>query len=69
MEEIYFVVRCDDSHKYGSSWYTLMAYPNSLEGAKRFCQEYAIKEPHCKFIIAKSIMVTEQQIQVNLKEV
>jgi len=69
MEERYFVIRCDENRSYGNGWFTLMAYPNSLEGAKRFCNEFATKEPHCKFLIAKTIIVAEQQIQVNLKEV
>ena len=69
MEERYFVIREDKERKYGSDWFRLMAYPNSLKGATDFCEEYARKEPRCNFMIAKLIMYADTNVQIEMKEI
>ncbi|MBO7509938.1 MAG: hypothetical protein J6T35_02035 [Bacteroidales bacterium] len=69
MEERYFVVREDKERMYGSNWFTLMAFPNSLDGAKSHCLNLTKKEPNCKFMIAKVIMVADVNVDIKLTEV
>lgn len=67
MKERYFVIRWNSSYSSGRQ-FEVVAFPQTLEAAKDFASEYAKKDTVNSYVIAKSIITVDINVDIKFNE-
>ena len=68
MEERYYVIMksCDP---HAQRTYEVRAWPTTLESAKKFLEDYVKKDPVNHYLIAKAVLDTDVNVNIEYKDV